>query len=87
MRILDNLTLGFSDIGRALASKDLEEPANIEALVDVIVWMAVIVLAIILAFRGEAGYFNLFCMAFGFTVFSIIWCIFHYTVLRIFRNR
>lgn len=87
MKSLDNLTQGFSDIGRALASKDLKEPANIEALVDVIVWMAAIAFAMILASRGESSSFTLFCMAFALTFLSLIWCVYHYTVRNILRKR
>ena len=86
-RSLENLTQGISDIGRALASKDLKEPANIEALVDVVLWIAVLAIVFILACRGEAGYFTLFCMAFGFTIASMIWLVIHYTILRALKKR
>ncbi len=86
-RNLENLTQGISDIGRALASKDLTEPANIEALVDVVLWIAVLAIVLILACSGEAGYFTLFCMAFGFTIVSMIWLVIHYTILRVSKKR
>lgn len=81
------LTEALADIGRALASKNLEEPANAEALLDIILWIATIILACVFTLRNLEGALTMCYMAFGFTFISFTWLIFHYTVLRTTRRR
>jgi len=83
----NELQKGLGDIGRALASKDLREPANIEALLDIILWIAVVLLAFIFSIRDWGSSFSMFCMAFWFTVASFVWLIIHYTVRRTIHRR
>lgn len=84
---LNEIVKALGDIGRALAGKDLREPANIEALVDVLLILALIALSIISSMSGWGSTFTMFYMVFAFVFLSIVWCVFHYTVLRIIKKK
>ena len=82
---LTEIGRGFADVLRAIARKDLKEPAYLNALLDVSTWVVVIILAIIpFALKSPS---MMFYLAFALTLVCIGWCIFHYTVLRIHRRR
>lgn len=76
---------GFADVLRAIARKDLTEPAYLNALLDVSTWIVVIILAITpFALKNSSV---MFYLAFALTLICVGWCIFHYTVLRIHRRQ
>ena len=64
--MLDRILQALEAIGRALVKKDLREPANIEALVDVILILALIALSVISAMIEWGSTFTMFCMVFAF---------------------
>lgn len=71
---------GFADVLRAIARKDLREPAYLNALLDVSTWIVVIILAITPFTLKNSS--TMFYMTFALTLICIVWNIFHYTVLR-----
>ena len=81
------LSKGLADVCRALATRDLREPANIEALLDVVLWVVVIVLSGIYALFDLGSPFSMFVMVFWITVASFVWLIFHYTVRQYIGKR
>lgn len=70
---------GVADLLRALGKKDLREPANVNALLDVFLWIVVLLLGVTRC-SGD-GVLSMFKMVFGLTLVCIIWAVYHYTVL------
>lgn len=68
---------------QALVTKDLREPNNIEAFLDITLIIVTIALAIILrSSDSESSTFSMFCMMFAFIMLSFAWCVYHSSVKR-----
>ncbi len=79
------LVKGLADSLRTLALKDLTKPGNLNGFIDLLLWVVVILLAKFCSQSVNPS--TMFNMAFALTVLCIVWCIFHYTVLRHRRRR
>ena len=83
--LLSEIGRGAGDALRILARKDLKKPANLNAFIDLLLWLVVILLALFCPQLKSPS--TMFYMAFILTLICMGWFIFHYTVMLILRRR
>jgi hypothetical protein len=76
----EELEKGLADSLREVSRKDLTKPGNLNGYIDIVLWVAVILISI---FCSETVNPTLMVsLAFGATFLCIVWCIIHYTIMQ-----